>query len=157
MVVLEIAAANQHKNAATLVIERYNRALQILGLRLVNRRAAELCPLKIRRVIRVSLMIVAGVLFGTIEISTQRIFRHFLQIGVDGGANAKPFVHRPVPSDGRDHLLTNVINRVTLALRILTAADDNIFRLRARAFLAVDESKIAHPAERVIACFARSG
>ena len=73
-------------------------------------------------------MIVFRTLLDRFEMSTERILRHLLEIDIDGRVNAKAFIHRAVPSYGRNHLLPDVIDRVALSLRVLPAADHDLFR-----------------------------
>ena len=100
-------------------------------------------------------MIVAGMLFRLVQAFAQRIFRHLLQIGIDGGVNAKTFVHGPVPADRGNDLLTDIIDRIRLALRALPAADRDVFRLCCLTLRPRDEPEIAHAAERDVARIAR--
>ena len=102
-------------------------------------------------------MLVCGVVLGLIQAFAQRIFRHILQIGIDRCVNAETFVHGAIPPDCGDNLLADVIDRVGLTLRILPAADVQIFPLRAGAFLAVYQPEITHAAESVVSCLARPG
>src|ERR1051326_2230559 len=78
-----------------------------------------------------------------------------LPIYVDCGANAEAFIFRSVPTDGSNYLLSDVVDGVTLALRILSTANNDLLRSRSSALLAANKPKIAHAIERVIACLAR--
>ena len=78
-----------------------------------------------------------------------------MQIGIDGGVDAEPFIHRAIPSRRLNHLLPDVIDRVGLSLRVLSITDDDIVRLCLGAVLAIDESKIAHAGKCNIARFPR--
>src|ERR1700730_17736386 len=157
LIVFEIAAAHQHQDGAGFVIEPNDGALQILRRRLTRRRAARFRLAKIRRVLGVGLMIVTGMLLGLIETLAQRFFRHFLQIGINRCVNTEAFVHGPIPSDGCDYLLTDVIDRVGLSPRIWPSADENILGFRRRRFGPVNQTKVSHAIEYVVARFARRG
>src|SRR5947209_1052978 len=100
-------------------------------------------------------MIVFRTLLCRFETSPERILGHLLKIHIDCGANAKAFVLRPIPADGSNHLLPDVIDGVALALRILPAADNDLLRPRSGALFVADKAQIAHTIERVIACLAR--
>src|SRR5438132_3039476 len=100
-------------------------------------------------------MIVLRTLLCHFETSPKRILGHLLKIHIDCGANAKAFVLRPIPADGSNHLLPDVIDGVALALRILPAADNDLLRPRSGALFVADKAQIAHTIERVIACLAR--
>ena len=95
-------------------------------------------------------MIVIATLLDLFEMSPERILGNLLKIDVDGRVNAIAFVYRAVPSHRRNHLLTDVIDCVGLPLRVLPAADHDLFCARSRASFPADESQIAHPIERVI-------
>src|SRR5438552_2982708 len=96
-------------------------------------------------------MIVTATLFDLFEMSPERILGNLLKIDVDGGVNAIAFVDCAVPAHCCDDLLTDVIDCVGLPLRVLPAADHDLFRARSRASFPADESQIAHPIEREIA------
>ena len=96
-------------------------------------------------------MIIIRTLFDLFETSPERIFGYLLEIDIDCRVNAKAFVFRPVPSDGGNNLLPNAIDRVALTLRVLSAANDDLFGPRSGASFATDQVKIAHAIERVIA------
>ena len=83
-------------------------------------------------------MIVAGMLFGLIEMLAHRILRCFLKIRVDCRMNAETFVHSAIPPDRGDDLLADVIDCVGLALRILAAAGRHLFGLRTGASITTD-------------------
>ena len=102
-------------------------------------------------------MAVAGGFLGGVELGAKRFLGHVLHPGVDRGVNAKAIAHRPIPPDRGNHLLADIIDRVVLSARILPVTDHQLFRLRVRQLLGVDEAKIAHAAEDEIARFARSG
>ena len=73
--------------------------------------------------------------FRLIEMSAQRFLGNFLQIGVDRCVNAKAFIHRAIPADGRDDLLANVINRVGLpAARFADRQSRHVPPSRSRIF-----------------------
>ena len=148
---LEIASADEDKDVATFVIEPNYCALQILGRGLIGYRPVRFRFAKIRRVFGISLMLVIGMLLGSLKIRAKRTLSDGLKIDIDGGVNAKTFIHRAVPADRGDHLLADVIDRVSLPLGVLPAADDNLFPSCTGASFAADEIKIAHPIERVIA------
>src|SRR5207244_11736517 len=90
-------------------------------------------------------------LFDPLKIRAQGIFSDCLKIDIDSGVNAKTLIHRAVPADCGDHLLTDVIDGVGLPLRVLPAPGDDLFRLRTGAPFATEEIQIAHEIERVIA------
>ena len=98
-------------------------------------------------------MVVVSILLNPVEIGPERILSNFLQIDIDGGVDTKAFVHRAVPSDCRDYLLADVIDRVGLSLRVLPIADDDLLRSRIGVLFTADEVKIAHPIERIVAHF----
>src|SRR6266480_612322 len=100
-------------------------------------------------------MIVIGMLFYLFEMSHERILGRLLQLDIDGGADAKAFVLRPVPTYSSNDLLADVIDRVALALRVLPAADHDLLRSGGGAPFPADQAEVAHPIERVIAHFAR--
>ena len=100
-------------------------------------------------------MIVIGSLFDLFEIRSQGIFGNFLKIDVDCRVNPVAFVDCAVPSDGCDHLLTNVIDCVSLPLRILPAPHNNFLASCVGALFAIDKANLAHPIERVVARFTR--
>src|SRR6267143_4470598 len=100
-------------------------------------------------------MIVIRTLLDRFEMSPNRILRYLLEIDIDGGVNPKAFVHRSVPSYGGDDLLTDIIDCIRLSLRVLPAANGDLFRSRSGASFAADEAKIAHPIQREVAHFAR--
>src|SRR5205823_13953627 len=100
-------------------------------------------------------VIIFRTLFNRFEMNTDRILRYLLEIDIDGRVNAKAFIHRAVPSYGRDHLLPDVIDRVRLSLRVLPAADGDLFRSCSGAPFAADKAEVAHPIERKVAHFAR--
>ena len=154
---LKVAPTHENQNPARLVVEANHCALQIFRWRLVRNRAGGFGFAEIRRVFGVRLVIVIGLLLGPLEILTQRFLGDFLQIGIDGGADAEAFIHRAVPADGIDHLLADVIDGVILPLRVLAIADDQLFALRAKPGLIVDQTEVAHPAESIVARVARGG
>ena len=121
LIVLEIAAPHQDQDAASFVIDPDHRALEIFW-RLDRCRRVRFRFLKIRGVLGVSLMIIIGMLLGSRETSAQRIFGGFLEIGVDCCVNTKTFIHGPVPADGLDDFLPDVIDSVALSLRVLPIA-----------------------------------
>src|SRR4029077_17837109 len=100
-------------------------------------------------------MIVIGTLLDRFEMGPNRILRYLLEIDIDGGMNPKAFVHRPVPSYRSDDLLADIIDCVRLSLRVLPAANGDLFRSRSGASFAADEAKVAHPIEREVAHLAR--
>ena len=151
MIVLEIASANEDQDIAGLVIESNHRPLKILGGRLIGHGAIGFGFAKTCRVLRISLVLVIGMLFDPLKIRAKRMLSDGLKIDVDGRVNAKTFVHRAVPSDRGDHLLADVIDCVGLPLSVLPAANDNLFPSGTGASFATDEIKIAHAIERVIA------
>ena len=102
-------------------------------------------------------MIIIGMLLGSRETSAQRIFGGFLEIGVDCCVNTKTFIHGPVPADGLDDFLPDVIDSVALSLRVLPIAHHEIFCLCGRIFRAVDKLQVAHAPKHVIARLARCG
>src|SRR5207245_6196034 len=157
LVVFEIATAYQHQNVTGGVVQADDCALQILGCRLVrsgSRRSVCLGFAKRGCISGVSLMIVFRTLLHRFEMSPERILCYLLKTNVDSRVNAKAFVHRAVPSYGRDNLLADIIDCVGLALRILPAPNDDLFRSRSSASLAADEAEVAHPIERVVAYLA---
>ena len=157
LVVFEIAAANQDQDVSSLVIKPNHRALQIFRRWLIGHRAVRFRFAEIRRVIRISLVLVIGMLFDPLKIRAQGIFSDCLKIDIDSGVNAKTLIHRAVPADCGDHLLADVIDGVGLPLRVLPAPGDDLFRLRTGAPFAADEIEIAHAIERVIARVPRRG
>ena len=98
-------------------------------------------------------MIVIRMLFNLFEIRPERILGDFLKIDVDSRVNPKAFIHRAVPSDCRDYLLADIIDRVGLSLSVLPAPNDDFFRSRLGTSFAADKVEVAHPVERVIARF----
>ena len=144
LVVLEIAPAHEHEHSARLVIQRQDRTLQIFRGRLTGHGVTGLGFLEVGRVLGIRLMVIPRMLLGLVQVLAQGILRHLLQIGVDRCVNAKPLVHSAVPADRSDDLLPDVVHRIGLSLGILPAADGHVLSLRARAFLPVDESQIAH-------------
>src|SRR5207249_10144284 len=114
-------------------------ALQILGRRLIRHCADCLGLPKRGRVSGVSLMIIIGALLDRFEMSPERILRCLLEIDIDGGMNAKAFVHCAVPSHRCDDLLTDIIDCVGLSLRVLPTAADGLFRARSGASFAADD------------------
>src|SRR6202022_5026977 len=144
LIVLKIAATYEDENSTGFVVEPYDRALQIFRSGLRGCRPARFRLAKARRVFGVSLMIVTWMLLGFIEIPAKRFFRDFLQFAVDRRVNAKAFVHGAVPSNRVDHLLSDIINRVVLALRVLTISNHEFLRLRGGVFGTVDETEIVH-------------
>ena len=96
-------------------------------------------------------MIVTGCLFGRVELCAQRFFGHVLQVGIDCRVDPEAIAHRPVPADGCDDLLPDVIDRVILPARVLPVADDQFFCLRASVLRVVDETKLAHSSEDEVA------
>ena len=145
LVVLEIATADQNEDSRRLVIERDQRALQIIG-RHTDVRDRELFGALITvRVDVVGRVTVAGVFLGFREMRSQRFLSDPLHFRIDRRVDPVTFIHRPVPADGGDDLLPDVIDGVGLALRALPAADRDLFRLRGFAAFAGDEPEIAHP------------
>ncbi len=100
-------------------------------------------------------MIVIGTLLDRFEMSPNRILRYLLEIDIDGRVNAKAFIHRAVPSYRGDDLLADIIDCVGLSLRVLPAADGDLFRSRSCASFTADKAKVAHPIERIVAHLAR--
>src|SRR6185369_4404214 len=98
-------------------------------------------------VIRVGLVIVIGTLLGLLKMCLKGIFGCALEIHVDRGVNAIAFVYCTVPSHGCDHLLTNVIYGVSLALSGLPAANRDLFSARSSTLFMSDESVVAHSIE----------
>ena len=154
LVVLEIASAYQHENVTSRVVEANDGALQIFGRGLIRHFTVCLRLAKGSRVSGVSLVIILRTLLNRFEMSTDRILRCLLEIDIDGRVNAKAFIHRAVPSYGRDHLLPDVIDRVRLSLRVLPAPDGDLFRSCSGAPFAADKAEVAHPIERKVAHFA---
>ena len=144
LVVLEIAPTNQNQDIAGLIINPDHGALEIFRRGLSRRRPVRFRFAKGGGVFGISLMIVIGMLLYPLEVRAERILSHFLKINIDSGVNAKTLILRPVPSDGGDDLLANIIDRVALALRILPAADDDLFGSCAGTSFTADEVKIAH-------------
>src|SRR5438093_1537088 len=140
LVVLEIASAYQHENVPTRVVEANDGALQIFGRRLIRHFTVCLRLAKGSRVSGVSLVIIFRTLLNRFEMSTDRILRCFLEIDIDGRANAKAFIHRAVQSYGRDYLLPDVIDRVRLSLRVLPAGDGDLFCSCSCALFAADRA-----------------
>src|SRR5207248_9689531 len=85
---------------------------------------------KIRRVFRVSLVVIVGMLLDPLEIRAKGIFGDCLKIDIDGGVDAKTFIHRAVPPDRGDYLLADVIDGVGLPLGVLPAPRGDLFALR---------------------------
>ena len=133
LIVLEIAAADERENSASLIIQCERRRPANIPAPAASRFGVSFA--KFCGVFGVGLMIVTGMFFRLIEMRAQRFLRNFLQIGIDRRVNAKTLIHRAVPADRRDHLLANVINRVGLAPRALAVAGHDRFGLRARAFV----------------------
>src|SRR5260370_35197336 len=101
-------------------------------------------------------MIVVGTLLDRFEMSPNRILRYLLEIEIDGGVNPKAFVHRAVPSYRGDDLLADIIDCVRLSLRVLPAANGDLFRSRSGPSFASDEAKVALPVNREGADLARN-
>src|SRR5262245_6101407 len=97
-------------------------------------------------------MIVLGMLLGLLQVRFERILGCTLEIDVDGRVNAVAFVYRAVPSHRCDHLLTNVIHCVSLALCGLPAADGDLFGAGSCTLFTGDESIVAHPIESKVSC-----
>ena len=116
-VMLEIAAADEREDAAGLIIERDDRALQIFRRRRGRFSLGDLF-LRVsearRRIARRS-DAVTRCLFGRVEMRAQRFLGHLLQLGIDRGVNPEAIAHRAVPTDRGDHLLADVIDRVILS------------------------------------------
>ena len=150
---LKITSAHEDHDIARIVIQADYRALKIFRGRLVGHGAVCFCFAESGRVLGVSVVIVIGMLFNPVEVCANGILGNLLEIDIDGGTNAKTFVHRAVPSDCSDHLLADVIDRVGLSLSVLPAPDNDFFRSRLGGLFATDKVEIAHPIESVIARF----
>src|SRR5436309_12752918 len=100
-------------------------------------------------------MIVVGMMLDLFQMGLERIFRRPLQIDVNSGVYAIAFVDCAVPSHSCDHLLTNIIDCVSLALSVLPASDHDLLRPGSGALIVADKAEIAHTVERVIAYLAR--
>ena len=94
-------------------------------------------------------------LLGFIQVPAKGFFRDFLQLAVDRRVNTEAFVHGAVPSDRVDHLLADIIDRVVLALCVLTISNHEFRRLRGGVFRIVNVTEVAHSSERVITRIAR--
>ena len=151
---LKIAPAYEDQDVAGLIIQPNYRALKILRRGLVGHCAVCFCFAKGGRVFGISLMIVIGMLFNSVEIRAERILGSFLKIDIDCCVNPKALIHRAVPSNCGDYLLADVIDCISLSLSVLPAPNDDFFRSRLGASFAADKVEIAHPVERVIARFA---
>ena len=133
---LEIAPANEDENSGRLIIQRDQRALQIIGRHRLVRHGYLFRALEPTRVNVVGRVTVTGVFLGFREMRSQRFLSDPLHFRIDRRVDPVTFIHRPVPADGGDDLLPDVIDRVGLALRALPAADRDLFRLRGFAALA---------------------
>src|ERR1044071_3703368 len=100
-------------------------------------------------------MIVIRMLLDLCQMRFQRILGGALEIDVDRGVNAIPFVDRAIPSNGRNHLLPDVIDSIRLTLSSLTAADCDLLSACTSALFRADKSKVSHPVERETANLTR--
>ena len=151
LVVLEIAPAYEHQNVARLVIQPDYCALKIFGRGSGWGRAV--CFTKSGCVLGISPMIIVGMLFDPLQIRSEGILSNLLKIDIDCCVNPKAFVHRAIPSHFGNYLLADVIDRVSLSLRVLPAPDDDLFFSGSGTSFAADKIKIAHPIQCVIAHF----
>src|SRR6188472_2604267 len=101
-------------------------------------------------------MIVIGMFLHLLQVCLQRILSHALKVDVDRGVNAIAFVDCAIPTHGCNHLLANIINRVSLALSVLPTADRDLFGARRNALFMGDESIVAHSIKCEVACLART-
>ena len=152
---LKIAATYQHENSTGFVVEPDDGALQIFRSRLGRCRSVGFCLSKARGVFGVSLVIVTWMLLGFIQVPAKGFFRDFLQLAVDRRVNTETFVHGAVPPDRIDHLLADIIDRVVLALCVLTISHHEFLRLGRGVFGIVNVIEVAHARQCVITRVAR--
>ena len=156
LAVLKIAPAHEREDAPRFVIERNDRALQILRCRVRIHDPLLFRVLVTLREGRVGLVLVTGRLLHLIEAGPERFLGRLLQLGIERGVNAIAFHHRLVPTHRRDHLLPDELHRIRLALGALSATDHDLLRPRHVALFGRDESQIAHPRQHHIARLARA-